>query len=107
MLPDGVVQQFFSEKMVSFYACVHGRRKEFLHGGHQWIFPNVFLRGAKSGEICFLPLEIRKTAFSAEIFKFLPSFRRPCLCVGKSSCHTTKNWCNFKLKNLISKLKKI
>jgi len=46
--------------------------------------------GAKSGEIWFLPLETKKTAFFAEIFKFVAPFRHPCLCVGKSSCHTLK-----------------
>jgi len=35
-------------------------------------FSKIFLWGAKSGEICFLPLETKKTAFFAEIFKFLP-----------------------------------
>jgi len=46
--------------------------------------------GAKSGEIWFLPLETKKTAFFAAIFKFVALFRHPCLCVGKSSCHTLK-----------------
>ena len=38
-------------------------------GGHQGIFPNVFQRGVKSGEICFFPLETKKTNFFSEIFK--------------------------------------
>ena len=46
-------------------------------------FSKSFSTGAKSGEIWFLPLEIKKPAFFAEIFKFLPPFRHPCLCVGK------------------------
>jgi len=50
-------------------------------GGDKWIFPNVFLRGAKCGEICFLPLDFKKTAFFAEVFKFLPLFRHPYACV--------------------------
>ena len=35
------------------------------------------LRGGKSGEICFLPLETKKTTFFAEIINFLPPFRHP------------------------------
>jgi len=62
-------------------------------------FPNIFLRGDKYGEIWSLPLEIKKTAFFAEILKFLPLFRHPCFCAGKRSCHTIKNWCNFKRFN--------
>jgi len=27
----------------------------FFPGGHWWIFPNVFLEGAKSGGISFFP----------------------------------------------------
>ena len=49
-------------------------------------------RGIKSGEICFLlHLKLRKIAFFAEIFKFLPPFRYPCLWAGKISCNTMKN----------------
>jgi len=62
---------------------------------HKWIFPNVFLRGAKSGDICFLPLETKKTAFFPEVFKFLPLFPHPRLCVGKRSCCTTKKLVQF------------
>jgi len=29
----------------------------------------IFSRGDKSGKICFIPLEIMKTIFSAQIFK--------------------------------------
>jgi len=37
------------------------------------------------------------------LLKFSTSalFRYPCLCVGKSSCHTIKKWCNFKRFNTI------
>ena len=35
-------------------------------------FFKSFSKGAKSGEIWFLPLTTKKTAFFAEIFKFLP-----------------------------------
>jgi len=44
-------------------------------------FSKGFLLVTKSGEICFLPLEIKKTAFFAEIFKFLPLFGHPYACV--------------------------
>jgi len=64
---------------------MHGRRKDFFQGGgHYGIFPKYFQGGAKSGEIWFLPLEIEKTTFFAEIFKIrgtnppCPPFRRPC-----------------------------
>jgi len=52
---------------------MHGCRKDVFQGGAPVDFPKVFL-GVKSGEICFLPLETEKTAFFAEIFKFLPRF---------------------------------
>jgi len=72
----------FHKNGVISRARVHGRRREFFQGGgHKWIFPKVFLREAKSGEICFLPLEIKKTAFFAEIFKFLSLFPHPHACV--------------------------
>jgi len=32
-------------------------------------FPKIFSRGDKSGEICFLPLEIKKITFFANNFK--------------------------------------
>jgi len=60
--------------------CI-GRRKDFFtEGGHYWIFPKVFLRGGtKSGEIWFLPLETRKTAF-------LPKFSNSCLPSDPHAC---------------------
>jgi len=64
-------------------------------------FSKVFSRGDKSGGICFLQLKTKKTAFFAEIFKHLLLFQHPCLCVGKSACHTIKNWCDFKRFNTI------
>jgi len=44
----------------------------------------------KSGEICFLPLETKKTACYADIFQFPAPFRHPYLRVGKISCQTIK-----------------
>jgi len=53
-------------------------------------FSKIFSRWTESGEIRFLSLETTKQAFFAEIFKFLHLFRHPCLCLGKSLCHTIK-----------------
>jgi len=64
-------------------------------------FSKSFSRGAKSGEIKFSPLETKKTAFFAEIFKFFPLFRHPCLCSGKVRATPLKNWGNFKRFNTI------
>ena len=86
---------------VILHACVHGRRKDLFQGGALVDFSKSFFRGDESGEICFLPLETNKTAFFAEVFKLLPSSRHPCLCAGKSSCHTIQNWCNLKRFNTI------
>ena len=35
----------------------------FPGGGSKEFSPNFFQGGAKSGEICFLPLEVEKTTF--------------------------------------------
>jgi len=44
--------------------------EEFFPGWVDYgIFQNFFNGGVKSGEICFFPLEIKKTTFFAEIFK--------------------------------------
>jgi len=57
----------------------------FPGGGSKGFSQNFFQGGAKSGEIRFLPLEIKKTFF-ANNFKFqgrqgppAPPFRRPCV----------------------------
>ena len=63
-------------------------------------FFQKFSRGTKSGEICFLPLETKKTLFWWK-FQIPAPFRHPCLCVGKSSCHTIKSWWNYKRFNTI------
>jgi len=63
-------------------------------------FSKSFSTGAKSGEIWLLPLEIKKTAFFAEIFKFLPLFRHPYV-VGKVRATPLKNLGNFKRFNTI------
>ena len=44
-------------------------------------FSQGFSTGAKSGEIRFLPLGIKRTAFFAEICKFLPLFRHQYVCL--------------------------
>jgi len=52
----------------------------------------------------FLPLETKKTAFFAEIFKFLPLLPRPCLCAGKVRATPLKTILNSEiLLNLIRK----
>ena len=56
--------------------CI-GVGRNFSRGATSGFFQNVFIREAKSGEICFLPLKIKKTASFAEIFKFLSLFRLP------------------------------
>jgi len=70
-------------------------------GGHWWSFLKVVVWGAKSGEIWFLPLKTMKMALFTKAFKSLPPFRHPCLCIGKSSCHTIINWSNFMSFNTI------
>jgi len=70
---NGLVGNILQTK---FYACccillsgtrpcqvhAHGRRK-FFQGGAVGDFPKIYSREAKSGEICFLPLEIEKITF--------------------------------------------
>ena len=63
-------------------SCVEFMRvgRIFSKGGPRGDFFEIFLRGAKSGEICFYPLETKKTTFFGEIFKIkvaFPPFRRP------------------------------
>jgi len=89
VLPDGEIQHNVLQKWCNLYACVHGRQKDFFRGVLV-DFSKSLSRAAKLGETCFLPLETKKTAFFAELFKFLPLFRHPWLCVGKNSCHTFK-----------------
>ena len=81
---------------------MHGRRKDVFQGGTSGFFQTfVYGGGAKVVKFVFLPLETKKIAVFAEIFKFLPPFRHTCLCVGKSSCRTIKNSSNFKRFNTI------
>jgi len=71
-------------------------------GGTSGFFIKLFLgRGAQGGAIWVLSVETKKIAFFAETSKFVPSIQHLCLCVGLSSCHTIKNWCNFKRFNTI------
>jgi len=41
----------------------------FPGGGALWDFTKLFLWEGKCGQICFFPLEIKKTTFFAENFK--------------------------------------
>jgi len=93
----------FLQKWYNFTCLCAWASEGFFPGGRYWIFSKSFSRGAKSGEIRFLPLETKKTAFFAEIFKFLPPFRHPCLCVGKVRVTPLKHWCNLKRFNTILK----
>jgi len=49
--------------------CVHGHRTNIRRWGHEGIFPNFFWEGGKSGEVCFFPLETKKTPFLLKFFK--------------------------------------
>jgi len=49
-----------------------GVGRNFSKVGHYWIFPKVFLRGAKSGEIYFSPLETKKVAFLLKLSNSCP-----------------------------------
>jgi len=66
----------------------HGRRKDFFQGGgHQGIFTKFFQGGAKSGEICFYPIETKKPTIFCWNFQnpgdawspcpLVPPFQRP------------------------------
>jgi len=57
-----------------------GVGRNFSRGGTSVFFQKFFLREAKSGEIWFLPIEIKKTA-NFQIPSPLPT--PICLCVGK------------------------
>jgi len=83
VLQDSVIQHNFSQKGVILHACMHGRRKEVFQGGPLVDFSKRFSTGAKSCEICFLPLEIKKTAFFAEISNSCPT-RHPYACVQET-----------------------
>jgi len=86
---------------VKFYILVcMGVGRNFFRGATNGFFLNVFLGGGKSGEIWFSKLETKKTAFFAEIFKFLPLFRHPWFYGGKVRETPLKNF-NFKRFNRI------
>jgi len=104
VLPDGVIQHsFYKNRVIFILVCMSVGR--ILSRGALVDFFKSFSKGAKSGKIWFLPLTTKKTAFFAEIFKFLSPLRHPCLCVEKSSCHSLNNWCNFKRFNTIPNMK--
>ena len=94
----GVGKKIFlsTSDSIRFKSCVWASEGFFLRGGAVGDFPKIFSRGAKSGEIWFLPLEIEKTTFFANNFKIqesqgplVPPFRRPCdkpVCCYDNSC---------------------
>ena len=71
-----IVQVHFRLSYVEFMDVV----RIFSKGGSPGNFPKIFLGGTKIGEICFFPLETKKTTLFNHIFKIqeaLPPFRRP------------------------------
>jgi len=81
----------FFTKMVWFYMLVcMGVGRNFFQGGTNVFFQNFFYEGPKVVKFVFYDSKLREQLF-AENSTFLPPFRHPCLCVGKSSCHTVKN----------------
>ena len=92
VLLDSVARQFhttqFFTKMISFYMLVcTGVGRNFSREGYQWIFTKVFLHGAKSGEIWFLPLEIKKTFLLKFSNSCPPSDTHMLLCRNKFVPH--------------------
>ena len=85
-----MVQHNFLQKWCNFSCFCAWASEGFFQEDTSGFFQTFFYGGGKSGVICCLPLETKKTTFFAEIFKFLSHFRHPCLCVGKNSCHTIK-----------------
>ena len=65
--------------MLYMFVCL-GVGRIFSRRCTSGFFQKFFLGGAKSGEIWFLSLETKKTAFFAKIFKFLPpSYTHACM----------------------------
>ena len=92
--------QFFT-KMVSFYMLVcMGVGRNFSRGGTSGFFQK-FSAGGKSGEICFLSLEIKKQHYLLKFSNSCPSSDTHMLVCRKCSCHTIKNLGNFKRFNTI------
>ena len=89
VLADGEIKH---KNGIIWHACVHGHWKDFFQGGALVDISKSFSRGGQKRLHFFLLVETRKTAFFAKMFKFLSIFRHPCLCVGKSSCQTIKNF---------------
>jgi len=81
VLPDGVIQHNFLQKWCNFTClCAWVSEGTFPGGATRGFFQTFFYGGPKM-VIWFLPLEIKKKAFFAEIFKFLPLFGHPYACV--------------------------
>jgi len=60
-----IVQVHFRLSYVEFMDVV----RIFSKGGSPGNFPKIFLGGTKIGEICFFPLETKKTTLFSYIFK--------------------------------------
>ena len=65
---------------------------QIFPGRPQMDFSKGFPTGSKNGESRFLSLEIKITAFFAEIFKFLPSSDIHMLVCRKRLCQTIKKY---------------
>jgi len=69
-------------------------------GGTSGFFWKFLQGGLKVVKFVFYHSKRRKRLFT-KFFKFLPLFRRPCLCAGKVRATPLKNWCNSKRINII------
>ena len=69
-----------------------GTSDGIFRGGAPVDFSKSFSRGGQKWWNFFFPLETKKTAFFAEIFKFLPLFQHPCLCARNIRSTQLENW---------------
>ena len=89
VLLNSVARFFFAKKILPIF-CKNGvilhtcawASERYFPGGPLVDFFRSFPRKAKSGEICFLPHENKKTAFFAEIFNSCPIPTRPVTSLG-------------------------
>jgi len=84
------------------HACVHGGRKEFFQGGSLVDLSKRFSsEGAKSGEICFLPLETKKAAFLLKFSNSFPLSDTHVYVQENVRATPLNSWCNFERVNTI------
>jgi len=93
--------QFVTKKSHFTCLCAFGVGRNFSRGVTSGFFQK-FLRGAKRGEIWFLPLEIKKNSIFYWNFQIPAHLPTPiCFCVGKVCAKPQKIWGNFKRFNTI------